>query len=230
MNATPHAAQQWALEAQMRLAELASPDNAASMAAYMKHQFAFYGIQTAARRTCTAPLIAALGKRPEPEFVLCIAEALWAYPQRECQYLAADILRKFALQLPAEAEPRLANLVISKAWWDTVDTLAAHVYGVLATQHPATLPTLLQHATSPHLWLRRVAVLYPLMHKHTTDTARLTQILDLNLSDTDFFIRKAIGWILRQYARCQPDWVRGYVDSRGDLLAPLSRREALKHL
>ena len=86
----------------------------------------------------------------------------------------------------------------------------------------------------PHLWVRRTAILAQLKHRADTDVDLLSDVLDANLEGSlhgkDFFIRKAVGWALRQHARVDPDWVRAYVDSRGDHLSGLSRREALKHL
>ena len=79
-------------------------------------------------------------------------------------------------------------------------------------------------------WLRRTSVIAQLLAKDRTDLDLLTTAIDVNLDDQDFFLRKAIGWALRQYARTDPDWVRTFVADRGDRLSPLSRREALKHL
>jgi 3-methyladenine DNA glycosylase AlkD len=89
-------------------------------------------------------------------------------------------------------------------------------------------------AVDPHLWVRRTAILAQLKHREATDLDLLTDVIDANLEGSlhgsDFFIRKAVGWALRQHARTDPDWVRAFVDSRGTRLSGLSRREALKHL
>lgn len=208
----------------------ADPARAAPMAAYMKHRFDYFGLPTPLRRALQKPLFAPLGKTPPAGWLIDVAEALWAFPERECQYAACDLLVKFAGRLSADEEPRLAACVRARAWWDTVDMLATRVFGPLVARDPALLRVMDRYATHDDLWLRRVAILYPLHFKAETDTERLTRILDANLGHPDFFIRKAMGWVLRQVARTDPVWVRLYVATRGERVAPLTRREALKHL
>jgi 3-methyladenine DNA glycosylase AlkD len=85
-------------------------------------------------------------------------------------------------------------------------------------------------ARDPHLWKRRASLICQLKRRDRLDTALLTDCIDANLEDRDFFIRKAIGWALRQHAKQDPAWVRAFVEARGERLSGLSRREAMKHL
>lgn len=220
----------FAADLHQQLALLADPARATQMAAYMRGRFAFFGIQTPARRAAVKGAVAGLGRAPAGEVVLAVAEALWAFPERECQYVAVDLLVKFAARLDAGHEPRLAALVQARAWWDSVDLLAAHVYGSLCRRFPELRARLDAYATHDDLWLRRVAILHQLNYAADTDRARLSAILEANLGHPDFFIRKAMGWALRQFARHDPDWVRGWLQAQGEGVSALTRREALKHL
>ncbi|GAB2885163.1 DNA alkylation repair protein [Uliginosibacterium flavum] len=212
------------------LAAKADPVRAAPMAAYMKQRFVFFGIPTSARRAAVKPLIATLGKAPEADWLLGVAEALWEFDERECQYVAVDLLVKFAGRLEARHEPQLVALVRAKAWWDSVDLLAAHVYGTLCRKAPELRLRLDGYATHEDLWLRRVAILSQLNYAAETDRARLAAALTANLGQSDFFIRKAMGWALRQFARTDPDWVCAWLDAHAGQVSGLTRREALKRI
>ncbi|MDP5238161.1 DNA alkylation repair protein [Uliginosibacterium sp. 31-16] len=222
--------EQFATDLRLLLAAQADPARAAPMAAYMKQRFAFFGIPTPARRAAVKPAFASLGKAPEADWLLAVAEALWAFDERECQYVAVDLLVKFAARFETRHEPQLAALVRAKAWWDSVDLLAAHVYGGLCRRAPSLRVRLDAYATHEDMWLRRVAILHQLMYAGETDRARLAAILSANLDQPDFFIRKAMGWALRQFARTDPDWVREWLAAHADQVSGLTRREALKRL
>ena len=121
------------------------------------------------------------------------------------------------------------QLIIQKSGWDTVDHLAINVAGPLCRNHPALIKTHIhewRHAADS--WLRRSAILFQLKYKNKTDADLLFDIIRDQAEDDEFFIRKAIGWALREYAKTEPDRVRAFVDDTS--LKPLSRREALKHI
>lgn len=221
-----------AFAAQLReaVAAHADPQRAQAMAAYMKGHFVFFGVPMPARRAAVKPLLAALGRRPDPDWLLAVAEALWACEARECQYVAADLLVKFASRLEARHEPRLAQLVQTRAWWDTVDPLASRVYGTLVRSAPALRARLDAYARHASLWLRRVAILQQLTWAEDTDRERLDAILTANLAHPDFFIRKAMGWALREFAYTDPGWVRAWLAAHADEVSGLTRREALKRI
>lgn len=221
-----------AFAAQLReaLRPLGDPARAAAMAAYMQQRFRFFGIPTPARRATTRPLLASLGRAPDADWLVSTAESLWQFDERECQYAAVDLLVKFAARLEARHEPLLARLVQAKAWWDSVDLIAAHVYGSLCRRTPALRKHVEDYARHEDIWLRRVALLHQLGHGADTDRPRLDRILTANLGHPDFFIRKAMGWALRQLARTDPDWVRAWLSAHADTVSSLTRREALKRL
>jgi 3-methyladenine DNA glycosylase AlkD len=126
-------------------------------------------------------------------------------------------------------------LVETGAWWDYVDLVAADRVGPILLRHrPNVTPMMRSDAVADHLWVRRTAILAQLKHRQETDLDLLADVIDANLEGSrfgrEFFVRKAIGWALRQHARVDPQWVRAFVEARGDRLSGLSRREALKHL
>jgi 3-methyladenine DNA glycosylase AlkD len=206
------------------LVPLADPANAKPMAAYMKGHFPFLGIKTADRRAATKAIV-----RAQSASVIASAEALWRLPEREYQYIACDLLDRHAGALPAAALPQVLKLVTQKSWWDTVDALAK-VAGAIVRNHPALAPRMDRLATDKNMWLRRIAILHQNAYKQHTDVERLFRVCLLNAADPEFFIRKAIGWALREHAHHDPETIRRFLREHGDKLSPLTRREAAKHL
>ena len=120
-------------------------------------------------------------------------------------------------------------MVVTGAWWDYVDEVAARRVGPILRSDPTGVtPILRGWARDPDLWRRRVAIIAQLGSREATDTELLAYVVDANLSDPDFFIRKAIGWALREHTKTDPAWVRHFVAARAGLMAPLSRREAMR--
>jgi 3-methyladenine DNA glycosylase AlkD len=122
------------------------------------------------------------------------------------------------------------TLLTTKSWWDTVDPLATRFVGDLAAAHPRLRVDLDAWSTDDNLWLVRTALLYQLHYGPRTDTDRLFGYCSRQAGHPDFFVRKAIGWALRQYARTDPGAVRQFIAQHRDRLSPLSVREAGKHL
>jgi 3-methyladenine DNA glycosylase AlkD len=214
------------------LAELADPRKAPEMQRYMKSEMPFRGVPSPERR--------ALGKRLFAEHApsdvdawRAIVLSLWrdaAY--REERYLAMDLTaqRRYAAWQTPALLPMYEEMIVTGAWWDYVDELASRRVGPLLRAHRTEIdPIMRRWATDPDLWRRRTSIICQLGAKEDTDTGLLTHCIEANTGDRDFFIRKGIGWALRQFARTEPAWVRAFVDSH-PALSPLSRKEATKHL
>ena len=212
------------------LRDVADPARAAPMAAYMRRRCVFLGVATPQRRAATRAPIAAARAPHEADLALAVAAALWQEPWRECHYAGVDLLAACAGALRPAALPALRTLIVTHSWWDTIDGLAKHVVGAIVLRHRGAATTMDRWAVAPNPWLRRTAILHQLGFKEATDGDRLFRHCLANARDPDFFLRKGIGWALRQYAYVEPERVAAFLDAHADALSPLSRREAAKHL
>jgi 3-methyladenine DNA glycosylase AlkD len=174
------------------------------MSAYMRNLFPFLGIPTPLRRRITRDALAGLLPPNEADLTATV-EALWALDEREYQYAACDLLSRFQTVCTAAFLPEAALLITTKSWWDTVDGIATNVVGPLVSRHPDLTVKMDRWIAGDNLWLARTALLYQLHYKANTDAARLFRYCEARARDTDFFIRKAIGWALREYSKTEID-------------------------
>lgn len=206
----------------------ADPVQAGPMKKYMRDQFEYLGIKSPLHRTLMKEFIAAHGIPPVYELEVILHD-LWALPQREFQYAAVGLLARLENNLPAEFIKTIEYLIITKSWWDTVDTISGGTLGIHFQRFPKVKEKYLARwRVSDNFWLRRACILFQLNYKKETDFDMLCEIICENLDSKEFFINKAIGWSLRQYARVDPNAVKKFV--KATPLHPLSRREAMKHL
>lgn len=206
----------------------ADPKQAAPMRRYMRDQFEYLGIK--------GPKMGELLKRyyaehglPDVSDLDTIVRELWSLPQREFQYVATSLIGRLEKGLPEGFIETLEYLLVTKSWWDTVDSISTDIVGLHFKRYPKTRKKYLtKWRKSENFWLRRAAILFQLGYKSDTDFDLLCAIICENLGSQEFFINKAIGWSLRQYTRVDPDGVRTFVAETP--LHPLSAREALKWL
>lgn len=220
------------------LAEVGDPERAAQQQAYMKSDLPYVGLGAPALKALLRPILADHRFADRAQWEAAALELFEDATHREEWYAAVALLRhrSYRAWLDTDLLPLLEELVRLGAWWDVVDEIAGHLVGqVLLDHRPAATSVIDAWAVDPEsLWVRRTAMLAQLRHAETTDTDLLERVLVANLDDTaygrEFFIRKALGWALRQHARTDPAWVRTFVERHERRLSGLSRREALKHL
>lgn len=205
---------------------LEDKSRALKMRAYLKDQFTFLGITTPLRRD-------ALKSIHDSGFaehqLLEIAESLWLLSEREYRYAAIDILDRNSKSIKIASIPRLLKLVQREPWWETVDGLAAVIRKVIARN--ITAQSVMDEAiTHNSLWVRRVALIHQLGWRLKTDEGRLFRYAITVSGEKEFFIRKAIGWALRDYARWNPEAVKSFVSINRNHLSSLTIREATKHI
>jgi 3-methyladenine DNA glycosylase AlkD len=202
------------------------------MQAYMKSAMPYRGV--------TTPVLRDICREILPRYPLTSFEAwrdtvvvLWDTAEyREERYAALEIVgtRPYMRYRTLDALPLYAQLIVSGAWWDLVDGLATHAVGDLLRSHPDPMrETLLAWSRGEDPWLRRTSIICQVGFKRSTDQALLYACMQPSLHERGFFLRKAIGWALREYGKVAPEAVAEYVAAHPEL-SPLSCREALKYV
>jgi 3-methyladenine DNA glycosylase AlkD len=205
----------------------ADPERGRGMQAYLKTTEPCLGVRLPEVRRLTRE--AAAGTPMDVAEVERAAGLLWreaAY--REERYAATALTGLPAARGALELLPLYEEMITTGAWWDLVDGVSGRIRDLLLAHPDRLRPVLRGWARSDDRWLRRSAVIAQLGAKGRTDRDLLTEVVEVNAADPEFFVRKAIGWALRDLAKTDPDWVRAFLDTHE--LSPLSRREASKHL
>ena len=217
------------------LASSGDPERARAQQAYMKSAMPFRGITSPQLKALLRPVLAdpALRIDERAGWEGAVRELWDGATHREDRYAATALTghRAYRAWQDADTLPLYRHLVVTGAWWDLVDEVAANRVGpILLSHRDIATPVVRAWTTDDDLWLRRTSVICQLGARERTDTDLLTWAVEANLDDRSFWLRKAIGWALRQYARTDPDWVRARVAEWDGRISGLSRREALKHL
>ncbi|WP_375296093.1 DNA alkylation repair protein [Saccharothrix sp.] len=212
------------------LKSAADPAKAPEMQRYMKSEMPFLGVPKPERARLARSLFGEFPFTSRDEWVDTVLELWRGATYREERYLALDLVGRYPKWQDPTLLPVYDELVVTGAWWDFVDEIASRRIGPLLRAHPADVePVVRTWMTDPDRWRRRVSVICQLGSKGETDLDLLQDAIEANIADPDFFLRKGIGWALRQHARVDPGWVRAFVEAHPEL-SPLSRREAMKHL
>lgn len=205
----------------------ADADRALAMAAYMKHNFSFIGL-AAPQRKCIQKQHFEQGKDLLNVYWRDVVKLLWKEEAREFQYTAMDLLLKFKQKLELHDIQLLEDLIRTKSWWDSVDFLGGTMVGLYFKKYPDERKFRIQNwDASQNMWLQRSILIFQLRYKNDTDVALLFNYCHKYAHRKEFFIRKAIGWALRELAKTQDEKVICFV--RETNLSGLSKREALKH-
>jgi 3-methyladenine DNA glycosylase AlkD len=213
------------------MAASANPTRAKAIQAYMKSTMPYYGINMPEVRTITREVFD--GTPMTCDELRDLIVMLWRGARfREERYSVQILLaqKRYLACLGPVDMPMLEEMIVTGAWWDLVDELAV-VVGDILRRHPGQLrPLMRRWSTDPNMWKRRVSIICQLRFKRDTDLELLYANIEPNLPDRDFFIRKAIGWALRQHAWTDPKEVLRYVRANESRLSGLSKREALKNI
>jgi len=209
------------------LTDHGNQEKAPAMAAYMKNHFPFLGIQSPLR----ADLLKQYFSIHElPEGVQGVWEEVFALldlTEREFHYAAIALMGK--MKLTIEDLDRIQRVIETKSWWDSVDSIAPTILGnVVKKERTGGEEVMKRWAQSENMWVVRASILHQLKYKAETNEALLFDTIERQKESDEFFIQKAIGWSLREYAKTSPNSVRTFVETTD--LKPLSRREALKHI
>lgn len=220
--------QNWVDEVVFDFQAISDARIAGGQAAYMKNQFVFFGVKTPDRRNVQKKYF---NKKvlPSKKEAFFIVEILWNKKERELHYFAQELVFKYRKEMEQQDIVFFEWMAKHNSWWDTIDFIAPKLMGAYFIKFPNERKKWVNKwVASDNFWLQRCAILFQLKYKEKTDTELLTYVIQ-GLSDTnEFFIRKAIGWVLREYAKTDAQWVRNFVANYE--LSNLSRREALKYL
>jgi 3-methyladenine DNA glycosylase AlkD len=197
-----------------------------AMEAYMRNQFPFLGIRNPQRVALTKQFWKEHGFPKGAEGVK-VAQELWQLPEREFAYTALLLLIQLRKEAERERIEVLERMVATKSWWDSVDTIADHLIGFHLQKYPDLIPSYVEKwLASGNMWLQRTAILFQLKYKQRTDVPLLFSSIRRVADSKEFFIRKAIGWALREYSKTDAAAVQAFVAETE--LSTLSVREALK--
>ncbi len=206
-----------------------NPVFAEKMTAYMRNKFEYFGLMADERKAIQKEFFPRMNEQFDSINRWDLVRELWEKPQRESVYFAIDWINTFKPKsFKMNDIDELHFLITNQSWWDSVDSLASNVLGKYNKQFPENQKNWLpEWRESDNFWLRRSCIIFQLKYKNETDFELLKSLIRENKLDKEFFIQKAIGWSLRQYAKFQPELVKAFVEEEN--LQGLARREALKH-
>ena len=221
----------WADELDAGLRAVATPERAVQERAYLKSTIEHYGVSVPEGRSVARAFVKAHGDIGHDD-VCALAVALWDGPVHERRRLAVELLERWVDRLGPDDLPLLERFLREASTWALVDEIAPSVVGPLVTHHPELGATLDRWARDPDFWIRRAALLTLLLplREGGGDFERFTRYADALLDDPEFFIRKAIGWILRDTAKRRPDLVFDWLLPRAHRASGVTIREAVKPL
>lgn len=212
------------------LRDEADPERAPAMQAYMKSAMPFRGVRLPRVRRLTDEAVAAHPLLTLDEVETAVM-TLWDEAVfREERYAATALTGHPLAAGRLEMLPVYEHIAVTGAWWDHVDAICGRIATLHDTRPVETAEIVRHWARSDDRWLRRLAIISQLGRRERVDTGLLAEVVELNAADRELFVRKAIGWALREYARVDPDWVRAFVATHAGTLSGLSKREALKHV
>jgi len=214
---------------EMTFSESAQKERADQQKKYLKNQFEFYGLTSPVRKSLQKQILEDYAMLSKEESYKII-KIFWQKPQRELQYFALELARKQIKNQESSDIELYEWLLLNKSWWDTVDFIASELVGKYFLKFPKKRnPMMEKWLLSGNIWLQRSAIIFQLKYREKTDVVFLAKTIHQLIESKEFFIKKAIGWSLRQYAKQNPNWTLKFVNQT-NILSGLSRREALKNI
>lgn len=205
-------------------------ENAAAMSKYMRNRFQFFGIKSDLRKSIQKDFLMTY-QLPNGDELKDLIGKLWAAPQRECHYFAMEILEKPIKKADDSWMPLLEKMILENSWWDTIDAVASKLIGAYLKKYPGFRSSYPEKwIASDNFWFRRTALLYQLKYKKDTDFEKLKSYILRTAHEKEFFIQKAEGWALREFAKINAEVVGQFVAENAAILSQLTKREALKNI
>ena len=215
------------------LRKVADPSKAAGMQAYMKSEMPYLGVQAPSMKKACRELWTAHPVHSQQEWIDAMLTFWREAEYREERYAAINLAsdKRYSKYINLEALPCFEEMVVDGAWWDYVDAVASRIFHALLKQHPSEMGILMRDwAVCADIWKRRTSIICQLKSKEETDLELLNDCIEPSIERSEFFLRKGIGWALREYAKTDSAAVIEYVTSNADRLSRLSKREAVRNL
>ncbi len=204
-------------------------ENAFQMAKYMKNHFVYFGIKSPERKSISAPFIKTLSKDYGKNYWE-ITKILWKKEQREFQYIAMEILAKTKKHWDEKSIDLFKEIIIDKSWWDSIDFIASNLVGnFMLIFHSDDYSLMRKWNRNENMWIVRTSILFQLKLKEKTDWKLLQDNILAHGDSKEFFLRKAMGWALREFSKREGDLVEEFIEENHHL-SGLTKREALKWL
>jgi 3-methyladenine DNA glycosylase AlkD len=204
----------------------ANPERAAQKTAYMRNLFPHFGLVAPEQHELLKSFLKEHGlpdKNDLPELI----DLLWAQPEREFQHFGQELIAKYSKKVDKDFISIYEFMIVNKSWWDSIDMIASHLVGTHLKRFPELIPDYTEKwMASGNFWLQRTALLFQLKYKKDTDVDLMFDLIKRLAHEKEFFIRKAIGWVLREYSKTDPERVIQFVEH--NQLSHLSKTEALK--
>lgn len=210
-------------ELKERLILLGNEENRFYMEKYMRNQFSFIGVKTPERRGVMKEFL-----KTYEVFSLEDVEELYAEKEREYKYCALSLLEKYVGELDHQHTARLLRLALTEPWWDTIDGFGPSVFGPMVLKDEKVKETMRNLIYEENIWLKRISILFQLKYKEKMDEILLTEAIVNNADTKEFFVDKAIGWVLREYSKTNPEFVRAFIGK--NKLSSLSVRECSRYI
>ncbi|MFW0774999.1 DNA alkylation repair protein [Paenarthrobacter nitroguajacolicus] len=212
------------------LRSAADAERGAEAQAYLKSNMPSWGVRVPEVRRIVKEAIKQFPVTGPAELRQAVLELWHSAEAREERYAAIDLTALPMVKEDLQMLPIYEAIIRTGAWWDLVDGVSHRICALLQAHRSTMTPVLLQWSTDHDMWIRRAAITAQLGAKSTTDAGLLAAVISANLADREFFIRKAIGWALREYSKTNPEWVRAFASSNAKGMSALSTREALRLL
>lgn len=214
---------------QNQFSENGNPALVGPMKTYMKNKFEFYGIKSPARREISKPILKECKALSKKE-TIDLAKELWNQPQRELHYLALELLlQNLKKDISKEDLLWMEWFILKNSWWDTIDFIAPKLVGLYFKKFPEVRRAKIKEwIESENIWLIRTSLIFQLKYKKDTDLNLMFETILQTCQTREFFVNKAIGWMLRENAKTNPAIIEQFIEENEQRLSGLSKREGLK--
>lgn len=212
---------------QEKFQSLQNPILALKQKSYLRDLFPIFGITKPELKVALREVFKAHPVKTEKELHLLLL-ALWEQKEREFHYAALELAKKYKKLWTPLSFPIFEKMIRTHSWWDSVDDIASNLVGALFLKQPELIAHMDHWIEDSDLWIRRTAILYQLKWKDKTDEKRLFSYCQKRAFEKEFFIRKAIGWALRERSKTHPQSVLTFIEQNE--LSTLSRKEASVYL